>query len=168
MIKQKNWFDPDKYIGKKFGCVTVTGWFMKKIPSGEARRMTCICECGATRVFSPERLDKCANTYCKCNKIPVQSSPWKEVSHTKQQWLKVTNKNSLYEESWSNFDNFLRDVGIITPGIRIDKKNRIEPWSKYNFSFRPMARSLTIPDRVKAGEVTIIKGQHVPYKTPRR
>lgn len=123
-------------IGERFGKWQVLSQSEQKTSWG-ARRYECKCECGAVRIISVGDLRSGKSTQCtSCHISEKNTSHSLSKISTYRIWAGIRQRcfNPRHKdyavyggrgiivcESWQNFENFIKDMGVKPDGLEIDR-----------------------------------------------
>lgn len=151
-------FEPERYMGKRYGRLLVTGVDVDVTRRVDKSRLVCRCDCGAQAVVRSMDLVTGHTTSCGCFHLERQIEVGKENvehghttfgvlnGHTPiyRAWMKIKAgvregwKKGLhlvcheYDPRWDNFEEFLSDFGEIKYHETISRRDRKLPWCKDN------------------------------------
>lgn len=126
--------NPDEYIGRRFGALTIIG-YVDKVENGVRFRVE--CDCGTTKTVYLKNLSKTKS--CGCARFqhghcPADSRPSPTYESWRGMFDRCTNLNATgYQhyggrgikicDRWRSFINFLADMGERPEGLSIDRIN---------------------------------------------
>lgn len=151
-------FEPERYMGKRYGRLLVTGVDVDLGRPNVKSRLVCLCDCGAQAVVAPAHLTTGRTISCGCfhRERLVESGKENEVhghtingalnGHTSiyRAWLKILAGVREgwragfhlvcheYDPRWEEFEHFLADFGEINTNETISRRDNQMPWSKEN------------------------------------
>lgn len=151
-------FEPERYMGKRYGRLLVTGVDVDPTRANKKTRLVCRCDCGGQAVVPPKDLVSGHTTSCGCYHLERQIELGKEKlehghtvhgvlnGHTPlyRAWIKIRAGVREgwragfhlvcheYDPRWDEFENFLADFGDIKPDETISRRDNQQPWSKEN------------------------------------
>lgn len=151
-------FELERYFGKRYGRLLVTGSDVDPDRSNVKTRLVCRCDCGAQAVVRPQDLINDHTTSCGCFHLERQIELGKEkIRHGHavngvlngqtpiyRAWQKILAGVREgwragfhlvcheYDPRWDEFENFLADFGQIHPHETISRRDNQLPWSKDN------------------------------------
>lgn len=123
--------DPNEFLNKKFGRYLV----LKQALGNHSRSFECQCECGKITIISASILKNNKSKSCqRCNVLihgmdgtPTYRS-WLSMKKrcTDPKWegyYRYGGRGITFHESWNNFVNFFKDMGIRPKGKQLDRIN---------------------------------------------
>ena len=157
-INGLNKFEPEKYIGKRYGRLLVTGIDVDLSRRNVKSRLVCLCDCGAQTVVTPMSLERRKTVSCGCfhkerlvevavethtehghagstsdSNTPIYTAWLKIRSIVRDGWKKGFHRVCHeYDPRWEDFENFLSDFGAIKYHQTISRIDNQKPWSKEN------------------------------------
>ena len=130
--------------------LTVTG-IAREGSKGVMALMRCVCDCGRETTPQPYSLLRGASKSCGCNQAKAVSKHGhaygKNGSKTYTAWAQMKSRcdnpankyfadyggrGIAYCERWSDFANFLADMGEAAPGLTLDRKDNDLGYSPEN------------------------------------